>query len=130
MNTLLRSIPLGGLALTVGLAMHGNVLAQEHPQHGEPAPVSGLQDHSTHTQEGPPPEKAGDEHSGHEGHETATGEDDSSEMQDHGSMDHGSMDHSAMGHQMPPSTQPKTPIPPVTDADRQAAFPPDRKSVV
>ena len=132
MSTLLPSIPLGGLALAVGLAMHGNVLAQDHTQHS--APVSAQQDHSTHTQHAPPPEKTGDEHSGHEGDETATGEDDSGEAQDHGSMDHGSMDHgsmdhgsmdhSAMGHRMPPSTQPKTPIPPITDADRRAAFPP------
>jgi copper resistance protein B len=46
------------------------------------------------------------------------------------------MDHSAMGHEMPAATDaPRTPIPPLTDADRQAAFPPvdghaahDRKS--
>ena len=41
MSTLLRSIPLGGLALRLGLAMHGNVLAQDHSQHGAPAPASG-----------------------------------------------------------------------------------------
>lgn len=36
-----------------------------------------------------------------------------------------SMDHSAMGHDMPmPLTEPRTPIPPVTDADRAAAVPP------
>ena len=34
------------------------------------------------------------------------------------------MDHSAMGHDMPmPSDQPRQPIPPLTDADRAAAFP-------
>jgi len=34
------------------------------------------------------------------------------------------MDHSAMGHEMPmPSDQPRQPVPPLTDADRVAAFP-------
>ncbi|WP_150570296.1 copper resistance protein B [Pseudomonas fluorescens] len=48
---------------------------------------------------------------------------------DHGSMkgmDHGAMDHSTMGHgkaESPTATR-RTPIPVLTDADRQAAFPP------
>jgi len=48
---------------------------------------------------------------------------------DHGStkgMDHGAMDHSTMGHgkaESPTATS-RTPIPVLTDADRQAAFPP------
>jgi copper resistance protein B len=52
---------------------------------------------------------------------------------DHAAMGHGTpmpqeaaqtMDHAAMGHDMPiPSDQPRTPIPPLTDADRIAAFP-------
>jgi copper resistance protein B len=33
------------------------------------------------------------------------------------------MDHAAMGHATPAPTQPREPIPPLTDADRQAAFP-------
>jgi copper resistance protein B len=37
---------------------------------------------------------------------------------DHGSMDHGSMDHGGS------ASQPRTPIPPLTDADRAAAVPP------
>lgn len=126
MSTILRSIPLGGLALAISLAMHGNVLAHDHSQHAAPAPVSGQQDHATHTQQTPPSEKTGDKHAEHE---TATGKDDSGEARDRGSMDHGSqepdpMDHSAMGHGTSPPTQPRTPLPPVTDADRQAAFPP------
>ena len=119
MSMLLRSLALGGLALAIGLSMHGNALAQDHSQHGSPAPVSGQQDHSTHTQHAPPPGKTGDEHSGHEQHGTEAGKDDNGEAKDHGSMD-----HSAMGHGTPPSAQPRTPIPAVTDADRQAAFPP------
>ncbi len=53
---------------------------------------------------------------------------------DHSTMDHDmdvipqapeqAMDHSAMGHDKPmPSTEPLTPIPALTDADRAAAFP-------
>ncbi|QOD92539.1 copper resistance protein B [Lysobacter sp. CW239] len=42
---------------------------------------------------------------------------------DHSGMDHGAMDHAAMGHGAPPRTEPITPIPVVTDADRAAAFP-------
>ncbi|BDM25022.1 copper resistance protein B [Pseudomonas sp. LRP2-20] len=47
---------------------------------------------------------------------------------DHGSMqgmDHGAMDHSMMNHGSDaPTTTSRTPIPVLTDADRQAAFPP------
>ncbi len=39
-------------------------------------------------------------------------------------MDHGAMDHSMMDHGTSPTTLPRTPIPPVTDADRAAAVPP------
>ncbi len=41
-------------------------------------------------------------------------------------MDHGAMqgmDHGAMGHAASPRTEPREPIPPVTDAERAAAFP-------
>ncbi len=40
---------------------------------------------------------------------------------DHGDTDHSTMDHAAMGHAAP--TEPREPIPVVTEADRQAAFP-------
>ena len=48
---------------------------------------------------------------------------------DHGNMqgmDHGAMDHSTMNHGSAetPTTTSRTPIPVLTDADRQAAFPP------
>ena len=49
---------------------------------------------------------------------------------DHGAVDHGAMDHSTMNHSTmnhgsadTPTTS-RTPIPVLTDADRQAAFPP------
>jgi copper resistance protein B len=40
---------------------------------------------------------------------------------DHSGMDHSKMDHAAMGHARPDASQPKTPIPPITEADRVAA---------
>lgn len=43
---------------------------------------------------------------------------------DHASMDHAAMDHAAMGHGDPATaagTLPRTPIPPLDDADREAA---------
>ncbi|SPO60558.1 Copper resistance protein B (fragment), partial [Pseudomonas inefficax] len=44
---------------------------------------------------------------------------------DHGAMDHGAMDHSTMNHGSADTpTTSRTPIPVLTDADRQAAFPP------
>jgi copper resistance protein B len=50
---------------------------------------------------------------------------------DHSGMDHGAMqgmDHAAMGHRvdpdLPADAAPRTPIPPVTEADRVAAVPP------
>lgn len=50
---------------------------------------------------------------------------------DMGAMDHGAMDPEGMNHDMsagstplPAATESRTPIPPITDADRQAAFPP------
>lgn len=48
---------------------------------------------------------------------------------DHSGMDHSTMDHASMGHQsgvsqdLPPTAEPREPIPVVTPADRAAAFP-------
>ena len=47
--------------------------------------------------------------------------------EDHSTMDHGAMDHSKMDHSQHGSSAPqapRTPIPPITDADREAAKPP------
>jgi len=46
---------------------------------------------------------------------------------DHSQMDHSKMDHSRMNHAQDgaqPTQTPRTPIPPITEADRQAAIPP------
>ncbi|QBF26153.1 copper resistance protein B [Pseudomonas tructae] len=42
---------------------------------------------------------------------------------DHAAMGHGAMNHGGMNHSMATDT-PRTPLRPITDADRQAAFPP------
>lgn len=49
------------------------------------------------------------------------------DSEDHSTMDHGAMDHSKMDHSQHVSTAPqapRAPIPPITDADREAAKPP------
>ncbi|MCX2890279.1 copper resistance protein B [Pseudomonas sp. DCB_BI] len=69
---------------------------------------------------------AGDKDHAAMGHGSMPGMDHS--QMNHGSMqgmDHGSMDHSKMNHgAASPATTSRTPIPELTDADRQAAFPP------
>lgn len=62
------------------------------------------------------------DHSSHAVEQTpvAAKEDDPSAM-DHSSMDHSKMDHSKMA---PAPQEPRTPIPPITDADREGAKPP------
>ena len=88
------------MAFALGLALHGTAIAQD--DHHYPAPTATPTGHDPQ-----PAAKA-------EGHNEAG----------HDAMDHASMDHAAMGRDMPaPPTQPVTPIPPVTDADRAAAFP-------
>jgi copper resistance protein B len=43
---------------------------------------------------------------------------------DHSTMDHSTMDHARHGSQDAAAQTPRTPIPPITDADREAAKPP------
>ncbi|CAK9890208.1 MULTISPECIES: copper resistance protein B [Pseudomonas] len=45
------------------------------------------------------------------------------EIMDHAAMGHGAMNHQGMKHSIAPNS-PRTPLRPITDADRQAAFPP------
>ena len=49
-----------------------------------------------------------------------------SEHTNHGQMGHQAMpiNHESMGHDQPSPSQPRTPLPVITDADRRAAFPP------
>ncbi|MGY0620219.1 copper resistance protein B [Lysobacter sp. A378] len=121
------------MALALGLALHGTAAAQDHHDHAEPTPV----DHSAMNHGDDASQKdidhAAMDHAamGHGStdqspHHPATASpaktSDHSGM-DHGAMDHSTMDHAAMGHGAPPQTEPITPIPTVTDADRAAAFP-------
>ncbi|MBF6025416.1 copper resistance protein B [Lysobacter niastensis] len=104
-----HSTPFGGLAFAIILSLTGNAHAQDHSHHGATQPPAQQEDqHSSHQQQGA--EESNDA--------------EAPKPIDHGSMDHGAMDHSAMGHDMPSPAEPKTPVPPVTDADRAAAFPP------
>ena len=95
------------LALSLAVSAAPAALAQDHSQHGmkEEAPSK-------------PPANESSDH-GHDGHSGA----DHSQM-DHSQMDHSGMNHSGMEHGPSPApSQPLEPIPPVTDADRAAAFP-------
>lgn len=74
-------------------------------------------DHDPHRHETPPkaPASTATQRTGAD-HSTM----DHSDM-DHSAMNHSKMDHAAMGHARSDASQPKTPIPPITDADRAAA---------
>lgn len=122
------------LALTVSLGVLGPVpsFAQEMDHsamgHGsmkmDSAPSQDAMPGMDHSQMGhgsPAPKPAPMDHS-KMGHEAM-------QSMDHGTMqgmDHGAMDHSKMNHGSSgePSRVSRTPIPTLTDADRQAAFPP------
>lgn len=91
-----------GLALTFALAA-GVAQAQQH-------------DHAAMQTKPTPVVVADDDHSTMD-----HGKMDHSAM-DHGTMDHSGMDHSQHAKDAPPA--PRTPIPPITDADREAAKPP------
>ncbi len=128
------------LALALGLILHGTAVAQDHHGHAAPTPAPVAQDDANHP--APPAKKAKKkeaarvpasapvDHSGHGTPKSATPEKGTDhaatghDAMDHGSMDHGAMDHSTMGHGTPAATsEPITPIPAVTEADRAAAFP-------
>lgn len=93
------------LALALALGALSPLLAAQEVDHS-------TMDHSQPLPAPPPePDHAATDHS----------------KMDHSQMDHSTMDHAAMGHvQAPPAPQdaPRTPIPPITDADRAAARPP------
>lgn len=109
----------------------------DHAAMGHAAPEQEPVDHSTmdhsamgHDMPEPKPEQPVDhstmDHSamGHEIPEPAPEKPVDHSKMDHSTMDHSTMDHSAMGHEMPAPTEPLTPIPEITDADRAAAMPP------
>ncbi len=115
----MRHFPAPLLALTVALsnALAGTANAQDHSQH---APTAKPVQEVDHTQM---------DHSkmDHSQSQMDHSKMDHSKM-DHSKMDHSKMDHSKMDHSKtdaasPSRDEPVDPIPPVTDADRAAAFP-------
>lgn len=100
-TTTTRRIGVLALALLPMLPLHG-VHAQSHDAH----------DHRSHeaptAKPASQPKAAASSATDHAG-------------SDHSTMDHSTMDHSTMGHARDDASQPKTPIPPITEADRIAA---------
>lgn len=108
--------------------------AMGHAMPSEQAPASGEMDHAAMGHEAPA--KAQPQAVDHAamGHEMPSEQEPASGAMDHAAMGHDmpategaqdmqGIDHAAMGHATPAPTQPREPIPPITDADRQAAFP-------
>ncbi|MBV4493191.1 copper resistance protein B [Pseudomonas oryzicola] len=111
------------LALGVALGMLGTA----------PSFAAGAMDHSAMGHDAMPMD-SGSSHDSMPDMDHSTMDHGSMQGMDHGTMDHGSMqgmdhgamDHSTMNHSSAeaPTTTSRTPIPVLTDADRQAAFPP------
>ena len=136
MSALLFSRRAALAALTLAFAAaaqaqhHGAHAAQPQPPtpkppaQAEPAQDHSKMDHAAMGHEAAP--KSGGEHEGMDhskmGHEAPP-----KDSGDHAGMDHSKMDHAAMGHAPAASQAPREPIPPLTDADRAAAFPPLRQ---
>ena len=131
MNMLRPTLLVAALAVAAALPAHA-----QHAGHAPAAPASPPkaaptdpaqeQPHRDHHAHGGSPE-APSEQAAHSGMNHS--QMDHSGM-DHSQMDHSQMDHSQMGHagmpapaDLPPDAPPREPIPPVTDADRAAAFP-------
>ncbi len=128
-------LPLGLLATALSLALAGHARAQQHDHATHAAPASAQQKPAT-----PPVEPAEIDHSQMDhsrmdhskmdpskvDHSQMDHSNPDASSMDHSRMDHSKMDHSTMDHgpsgQAP--TEPREPIPMVTEADRAAAFPP------
>ncbi|MDR6840695.1 copper resistance protein B [Pseudoxanthomonas sacheonensis] len=135
---------INSLCLVIGLSLGtGQLMAQEMDHSTMQMPASSEQPEPSlpkveATEEKPAtPSASTDPHAGHGGMTTSApkGEAASAQQVDHAAMGHDMptssappvpMDHSAMDHgaESPAPTQPRTPIPAVTDADRAAAAPP------
>lgn len=129
------------LPRTVALAFvlsSGGAFAQEKDSSQHQDPVSAhdhaAMDHAAidhgATARGAAPPDAHAQHGGHAQHRgtkpAATVDHAAMDHGGHAGMDHAAMEHAAMGHAAPAgASEPREPIPPVTDADRAAAFPPD-----
>ena len=110
--------PLGLLAAALTLALSGQAYAQQHDHAAHAAPAPAQQKPPVPIEETP---KADDSKMDHSQMDHSTM--DHSKM-DHSKMDHSTMDHSKMDAGTQAPTEPREPIPALTDADRAAAFPP------
>jgi copper resistance protein B len=128
----MRTMTLASALLGLSV-VHGNVQAQDHSHHATPQPKAAAHDHPRNetSQAETGVDHASTDHASKAGPASREGQDvpaakeqgagvDHSQM-DHSRMDHSGMDHSAMAHDRPPPTG--LPLPPLTDADRAAAFP-------
>ena len=128
------------LATTIAIALGaiGTAAAQDHSGHVMPAVQEATRDNDAdapshdHAHGHAAPEAPARAH--HPGHAvppvtpTAPTQAVDHSQRDHSGMDHAGMDHSGMDHSgmdssRRPASQPREPIPPVTEADRAAAFP-------
>ncbi len=116
-----------GLAVVLSLPVGAYA---QHAGHGQPATSSATTDRQEEDATTQPPH-AGMDHSkrSQETHSEHAGSGDDHAQMDHGQqdrpqVDHSQMDHSEMDHsEMGNPALPREPIPPLTDADRSAAFP-------
>lgn len=140
MNSSTRNFPGTALAALLSLAAATPLQAQDHSAHSLPMakePVVDPKAKPATSTSTVPVDHAAMDHSAmdHAGMEMMTpvpaspgagksagAEMDHSKM-DHSKMDHSKMDHSKMDHGPPQDRQTPAPLPPVTAADRAAAFP-------
>ncbi|GMV69015.1 MAG: hypothetical protein AMXMBFR76_14540 [Pseudomonadota bacterium] len=118
------------IALAAALSLPPVAASAQHAGHGQPATSSATTDRQEEDATTQPPH-AGMDHSkrSQETHSEHAGSGDDHAQMDHGQqdrpqVDHSQMDHSEMDHsEMGNPALPREPIPPLTDADRSAAFP-------
>ncbi|WP_394541291.1 copper resistance protein B [Lysobacter enzymogenes] len=140
-------LPRSALALALSFAGVAGAQQHDHAAHAADAAPAATMDHSRmqHSPASGPAKKtpakqaaakataaddAQTDHStmDHSGHSAPAAAPASKAAMDHSQMDHSGMDHAQMGHGAAPRADaaqpPREPIPPLTDADRTAAFPP------
>jgi copper resistance protein B len=120
-------VPLLAL-LIVPLSLAMNVLAAEHAHQAMPARAAEdhAQDRHANTTH-PPADTSGDtlDHAANGHHATHASPPAMELHEGHGGHADQAVDHAAMGHgAQPDATLPRTPIPPITDSDRAAAWMP------